>query len=456
MTTAVGLGRSELANPDTSPMAPTPDKTRRPGYAPSDNVGVGRRGLHTRQRILACAADVFLSNGFHGTSLDTIAKEANASRATVYQYFSGKEEIFRELSDAAGRAVLDHGDRLGELGPTVHGVAALHHWLAEWADIYDQHAATFAEYPGIGTGMSVIDAGPVAEQYRRRVTTRLHATQLQGLGTDDAAAVLMRIPHMVHLYRHRAMFPLPAREVVSWSLTVALQLMLFPQTPADAIAPRTFAGATSMPTDATEGTAAATAAVGAELSPIGHEVLSVSSSLFAELGYYSVSMEDIAAAADLSRATLYRYFSTKDRILAELTRQAVAEIEKYAATLPRIPDTDGLRNWILGYVRFHRGYRGVIRAWFDGTVAEQLSEAAVGHGIGKIHQAVNTLLDSIELPDAIDREAAGAVFLAVLGRMTEPTAVDEPDSDERAADLIVSLLRRSLLRAAWAQPGAPT
>ena len=63
-------------------MASTPDKLRRPGYAPAANIGVGRRGLHTRDRILASAADVFLANGFHSTSLDTIAKAANASRAT--------------------------------------------------------------------------------------------------------------------------------------------------------------------------------------------------------------------------------------------------------------------------------------------------------------------------------------------------------------------------------------
>ena len=455
MTTAVGPRRYGWANPDTSPMAPTPDKTRRPGYAPSDNVGVGRRGLHTRQRILACAADVFLANGFHSTSLDTIAKEANASRATVYQYFAGKEDIFRELSDAAGRAVLDHGERLGDLGPTEHGIGALHRWLTEWADIYDTHAAAFAEYPGIGTELSVIDAGPVAEEYRRRVTARLHAAQLQGLGTDDAAAALMRVPHMVHLYRHRAMFPLPAREVMSWSLTVALQLMLFPDTPAEAAA-RTFTDATDITTDAVEGAASEPAGVTGELSPIAHDVLLASSALFAEHGYYAVSMEDIAAAADVSRATLYRYFSTKDKILAELTREAVAEIEESAAALSRIADTDAFASWMRGYVRFHRNYRGVIRAWLDGTVAEQLSDAAVGHGIGAIHQAVNKLLATIELPNAIDRGTAGAVFLAVLGRMTEPTAADEPDSVERAAELIVNLLRRSLLRSAWARPGAPT
>ena len=120
---------------------PRPPMLRRSGYSPGANDGVGRRGLHTRDRILACAAEVFLANGFNGSSLDTIAKAANTSRATVYQYFAGKEEIFRELSAAGARDVLDHSERLGGLGPTAEGVRALHRWLVEWADIYDTHAA---------------------------------------------------------------------------------------------------------------------------------------------------------------------------------------------------------------------------------------------------------------------------------------------------------------------------
>jgi AcrR family transcriptional regulator len=431
-------------------MPPIPDKTRRPGYAPAANIGVGRRGLHTRDRILDCAADAFLTNGFHSTSLDTIAKAANASRATVYQYFAGKEDIFRELSAVAGRAVLEHSEQLGDLGPTTAGFDALHRWLTEWADIYDANAAAFAEYPGIGTAMSVVDAGPVAQEFGRRVTARLHAAELHGLDTDDAAAALMRIPHMVHLYRHRAMFPLPGKDSVTWSLTVALQLMLFPSTPAaDMVVRRDVAGSGGPPPVMDEQITPPAAEV-VQLSPTEQHVLLISSSLFAEHGYYAVGMEDIAAASDISRATLYRYFSTKDKILAELTREAVAEIEEHAAALAGGAGADALTTWMLGYVRFHRAFRGVIRAWFDGTVAERLSEAALDHGIGAIHHAVGALLDTVELPHGIDRNVAGAVFLAVLGRMTEPTGAEETDSDERAAHLMVSLLHRSLLRSAAA------
>src|SRR6202012_5207445 len=276
---------------DTSGVPLTPDKLRRPGYAPAANAGVGRRGLHTRDRILGCAEEVFLANGFHATSLDAIAKAAHASRATVYQYFAGKEEIFGELSALAERDVLEHSQHLGGLGPTVDGMNALHRWLVEWADIYDAHAAVFAEFPGIGTatGLAVIDASSAANQFHQMVTDRLRRTRLRDLEADDAAAALGRIPHMVHLYQYRDMFPLPARATVTWSLTVALQLMLFPETPADVlqtVAPPANCLRT-VPRDPDDA-AAAPGSVEASGSPIPQDVLSVSSALFAERGYYAI------------------------------------------------------------------------------------------------------------------------------------------------------------------------
>jgi AcrR family transcriptional regulator len=416
------------------------NKTRRPGYAPPANAVVGRRGLHTRAGIIGSAREVFLQNGFHGTSVDMIARAAGASRATVYQYFADREEIFGELASDAARAAIEHAESLGPLGPTADGLANLEAWMHGWADIYDAHAAVFAEYPGMGTvmGLTVVDAHSVPEKFKHRVTQRLHSAPVRGVDLADATAALMRIPHMVNLYRHRGMYGLPSRTTVSTSLAVAMQFMLFPET-ANEVISATVAPAPAITVPVASGVQQA--------SPIRQDVLAASSRLFAERGYYAVRMEDIAEAADVSRATLYRYFSTKDLILGELTRTAVLETEHHAAALRHLSaeafDTERFSRWMLDYVRFHRAYSGVIRAWFDGTVAERLPDAAASDGIAAMHGAVAALLRTANLPAEMDPATAAAVFLATLGRMTEPTASGE--SDQHAAELIVALLRRSLL-----------
>ena len=75
-----------------------------------------------------------------------------------------------------------------------------------------------------------------------------------------------------------------------------------------------------------------------------------------------------------------------------------------------------------------------------------LSDADVDHGIGAIFQSVAALLSTVDLPPGIDAEVASAVFVAVLGRMSEPTGAIASDSDEGAAGLTVTLLRRALVR----------
>jgi AcrR family transcriptional regulator len=44
--------------------------------------------------VLAAAKDSFLAAGFGAVSMDTIAREAGVSKATVYAHFAGKQELF--------------------------------------------------------------------------------------------------------------------------------------------------------------------------------------------------------------------------------------------------------------------------------------------------------------------------------------------------------------------------
>ena len=47
-----------------------------------------------RQFILERAANEFAERGYEGTTMDRIAEAAEVSKGTLYNYFSGKQEIF--------------------------------------------------------------------------------------------------------------------------------------------------------------------------------------------------------------------------------------------------------------------------------------------------------------------------------------------------------------------------
>ncbi|WP_082972936.1 TetR/AcrR family transcriptional regulator [Mycobacterium sp. E2497] len=430
-------------------------KTRRPGYAPA-NPTVGRRGLHTRDLIVQRAGQLFVAKGYHSTSIDAIAKAVGGSRATIYQYFESKDDIFRELVHQCEPAVMDHAHRLGELGPDANGVASLHVWLGDWAQLYDKYAMVFLEFPGIGAikGLPQTDAGVVSGQYADLITDKLRHAGVRDIDAADAAAALLRISHMVNLYRFRGMFGLTSSTHTTNSLTIALQLLLFPETPASAIQ-----HAIPTPISDQNNERATTFPVMPvappepdvdSMSPIRNDILVASSALINERGYYGVAMEDIAAAADVSRATLYRHFGTKLAILDELSEQAVLEGTRLAADLyeqaQHCLDFDALHSWLARYVRFHRNYSGAMRAWYDGTLADQLPTEGVSHGIGAFHVAVAALLRHVDPPAGMDTTVAAAVFVAVLGRLTELSlSRRQLDNDYEAARLMLLVLKRALL-----------
>lgn len=52
-----------------------------------------------RKAILKAAIKEFYDKGFEGSSMDTISKKANVSKATVYNHFKSKENLFLSVFD---------------------------------------------------------------------------------------------------------------------------------------------------------------------------------------------------------------------------------------------------------------------------------------------------------------------------------------------------------------------
>jgi AcrR family transcriptional regulator len=53
------------------------------------------KGKNSRANILRAAHDLFLQQGYHGTSMRQIAEGAGTALGAIYNHFPGKETIFR-------------------------------------------------------------------------------------------------------------------------------------------------------------------------------------------------------------------------------------------------------------------------------------------------------------------------------------------------------------------------
>jgi AcrR family transcriptional regulator len=54
----------------------------------------GRRGLVTRNRIVASATQLFSTLGYENTSIDAVLRSAEVSRGALYHHFGSKEALF--------------------------------------------------------------------------------------------------------------------------------------------------------------------------------------------------------------------------------------------------------------------------------------------------------------------------------------------------------------------------
>lgn len=57
-----------------------------------------RQKAQTREHLLDVSAALFADKGYNETTIEDIARAAGSSRATVYSYFSTKEDILRTLA----------------------------------------------------------------------------------------------------------------------------------------------------------------------------------------------------------------------------------------------------------------------------------------------------------------------------------------------------------------------
>lgn len=88
------------------------------------------------------------------------------------------------------------------------------------------------------------------------------------------------------------------------------------------------------------------------------EILRLSSELFADRGYHNTSMQDIAEAAQIQKASIYYYYKSKDEILSEVLEMGVQSllVDGRAALEFSDDPREKLRELLRAHVRNLRRY----------------------------------------------------------------------------------------------------
>src|ERR1700709_1449223 len=176
---------------------------RRASYGPS-SPAVGAPGATTRGRIAQVSLELFGRVGYVDTSVDAIAKAAGVSRATLYQYFKGKDEIFLELLNECGGALFRVARRIGPLGPDEVGFDNLNWWLGEWSWVFEKYSTMFVQWTAITSSepRGRPEISRFVRSYNHRVAERLAASGLRGLHHDPAVGTRCALVLGINLFVH--------------------------------------------------------------------------------------------------------------------------------------------------------------------------------------------------------------------------------------------------------------
>lgn len=95
------------------------------------------KGERTRQALLEGAIRRFAADGFRGTSVSGIARDARLTPAAAYAYFDGKEGLFAAAVDADAAGLIGKA-----LGPVLSGS-----FDGEWASLITALVEGLDEHP---------------------------------------------------------------------------------------------------------------------------------------------------------------------------------------------------------------------------------------------------------------------------------------------------------------------
>jgi AcrR family transcriptional regulator len=346
----------------------------------SDNPEVGARGQRTQQRILDASLEAFGELGYHRTGIAQITKLAGCSRASFYQYFAGKEDVYRHLSGQVARQLSASIEALRPVTPDLDGWRELRAWIGRHGDVHDRYQPVWDAFPAaaesdevVGHGAARLTERNVARLRSKLVTTDMPPRKLDPIlalvvecltGTQEAARTMRstapdaypagRVDDALADVAHRALF----------GLRPGVNTRPAPAEPLPTIG---FGPATLAALRDEDGTAGDLTAAGRRTL---QGLLDAGRDVFVARGYHRTRVDDVVAAAGVSHGAFYRYFRSKDELAHVLAVRAIRHVSRAFTEIPDVAQ-DGaagratLRRWLRRYNATHAAETAMIQVWVD-------------------------------------------------------------------------------------------
>jgi AcrR family transcriptional regulator len=177
------------------------------------------------------------------------------------------------------------------------------------------------------------------------------------------------------------------------------------------------------------------------------KVLTVAAELFASQDYASVHMDGVAAAADIAKPTLYRYFPTKEALFMAALEQTLGQLQARVAGIRSEPGSAALRlRRTIALIHDEIGALApALRAIEgEGTGPSEESRKALRKGMRDLRDEVVALIDDGSRRAEFEVADSQLTALAILGaiRMTAVVGNGTGASARRLSDLLLGGLAR--------------
>jgi len=176
------------------------------------------------------------------------------------------------------------------------------------------------------------------------------------------------------------------------------------------------------------------------------QIVDAAQRCFARKGFHQTSMQDVFAESELSAGAVYRYFKSKDELVAALAASATGNVRELLAEVIHrdpIPTPAEVMTEVGGWVTSQSGAEGRLRlapqAWSlaltNPKIAASVEEILTGIR-GRWREYAERMREAQWLDRDADLDAVAAVLFAIVpGFILQHLLVGDVDTDDMARGL---------------------